>query len=45
MCAVWWYYLSSKGLAVKDGVRGFVYILTFNSAIIGFFVMMIFVTH
>lgn len=45
MCLFWWKYLESKGYSVKEGVKGFVYILTFNTILIGFLVMMLFVTH
>ena len=45
MCAIWWYFLKSKGYTVKDGLKGFAYILAFNAVIVGFFVVMIFVTR
>ena len=45
MCAVWWWYLNDRGYTLKEGLKGFVYILAFNAIIIGFFVLMIFVTH
>ena len=45
MCLIWWKYLDSKGFGIKDGIKGFSYILIFNTAIISFFVMMIFVTR
>lgn len=45
MCAIWWSYLNSKGYTVKDGLRGFAYILSFNTVVIAFFMLMIVVTH
>jgi hypothetical protein len=44
MCAIWWLYLNSKGYTVKDGMKGFLYILAFNAIIIAFFILMIWVT-
>lgn len=44
MCAIWWSYLNSKGYSVKDGAKGFAYILAFNLIILGFFIVMILVT-
>lgn len=45
MCGIWWWYLKNNGYSVKDGLKGFSYILAFNTIVIGFFVMMIYVTH
>ena len=45
MCAIWWWFLNAKGYSVKDGLKGFMYILAFNAVVIVFFVVMIFVTH
>jgi hypothetical protein len=45
MCAIWWYYLNIKGFTVKEGAKGFAYILGFNAVIIGFFILMLYVTH
>jgi len=45
MCAFWWWYLNLRGYTVKDGLKGFIYILSFNAIIIGFFVIMLFVTN
>lgn len=45
MCAIWWGYLNSKGFTVKDGKKGFFYILAFNAIIIGFFILMMFLTN
>jgi len=45
MCSIWWWYLNNRGFTVKEGLRGFVYIVSFNAIIIGFFIVMLFVTH
>lgn len=45
MCLFWWQYLKSKGCSVKDGIKGFAYIIGFNAVLIGFFVMMLFLTR
>ncbi|QOL26989.1 hypothetical protein LP316_06780 [Thalassotalea sp. LPB0316] len=44
MCAIWWWYLRSKGFQAKDGIKGFAYIIAFNAIIIAFFILMIWVT-
>jgi hypothetical protein len=44
MSAIWWWYLSNRGYTVKDGLKGFGYIIAFNFVIIGFFALMIFIT-
>ena len=44
MCAIWYFYLSSKGYGLKDCAKGFKYILIFNAVIISFFILMIWVT-
>ena len=45
MCAIWTWYLTAHDYSIKQGIKGFTYILAFNTIIIGFFVMMIYVTH
>jgi len=45
MCAIWWQYLDGRGYSLKQGLKGFIYILSFNSIVILFFVMMIWLTH
>lgn len=44
MSAIWWWYLSNRGYSVKEGLKGFGYIIAFNFVIIGFFALMIFIT-
>jgi len=45
MCAVWYWYLQKNNYTIKDGLKGFAYIFAINSIIIGFFVLMLFVTN
>ena len=45
MCAVWWWYLNNRGYSLKDGLKGFIYIFSFNAIILLFFVMMMWVTR
>jgi len=45
MSAIWYWYLNTHGYSLKEGVKGFTYIFAFNAFIIGFFVLMIWVTH
>lgn len=44
MCVIWWAYLRAKGFTIKEGKKGFQYIITFNAVIIAFFVLMILIT-
>ncbi|GAA0823550.1 hypothetical protein KO495_13525 [Colwellia sp. D2M02] len=44
MSLIWWWYLDNRGYSLKEGLKGFIYIALFNSVIIGFFTLMIFVT-
>ncbi|NMP32177.1 hypothetical protein HII17_11405 [Thalassotalea sp. M1531] len=45
MCGFWWFYLEQKGFKAKDGIKGFAYILAFNAIILGFFLIMLYVTN
>lgn len=45
MCAIWWWFLNDKGYSLKEGLKGFIYIISFNTILILFLVMMIWVTH
>ncbi|MGB1199426.1 MAG: hypothetical protein ACPG46_10285 [Thalassotalea sp.] len=45
MCAIWWWFLTNRGYTLKQGLNGFLYIFAFNAIIVGFFVIMLFVTH
>ncbi|WP_448211435.1 hypothetical protein [Colwellia sp. MEBiC06753] len=45
MCGIWWYYLNLKGFQAKDGIKGFAYILTLNGIILGFLLVMMYITN
>ena len=45
MCAIWTWYLNAHQYSLKQGIKGFTYILAFNAIIIIFFVMMIYLTR
>lgn len=45
MCAVWWWYINSKGYSVKQAWKGFAYIIGFNVVVILFFTLMLFLTR
>ena len=45
MCAIWWWYLNNHGYTLKEGLKGFIYILSFNTVIVLFFVTMIYITR
>ncbi len=45
MCCVWWWYLNNRNYSLKEGLKGFIYILVFNTVLVLFFVMMIILTH
>ncbi len=45
MCLFWWRYLKAKECSVKDGVKGFAYIIVFNTVLISFFIVMLFATR
>lgn len=45
MCLFWWRYLKAKECSVRDGVKGFTYIIVFNTVLIGFFIVMLFATR
>jgi len=45
MSAIWWWYLDNHGYSLKEGIKGFTYILIFNTVIIVFFTAMIYITR
>ncbi len=45
MCAIWWWYLTNRGYSLKEGLKGFIYILVFNAVIVLFFTTMIYITR
>ncbi len=45
MSTIWWWYLDKHGYSLKEGLRGFIYILIFNTVIVLFFTLMIYITR
>ncbi len=45
LCLLWFFFLKQNNLSLKQGKKGFLYILGFSSLILGFFTLMIFVTN
>ncbi|KZN48347.1 hypothetical protein N482_07720 [Pseudoalteromonas luteoviolacea NCIMB 1942] len=45
LCFGWYYFLKVNGVPLKQGKRGFIYILAFSAFVLGFFVLMIHVTN
>ncbi|MBE0345431.1 hypothetical protein PPEP_a0311 [Pseudoalteromonas peptidolytica F12-50-A1] len=44
LCFGWYFFLRSNGVPLKRGKKGFVYILAFSSFVLGFFVLMMYLT-
>lgn len=44
LCLGWIYFLRSNGVSLKQGKKGFIYILVFSSFVLGFFVLMMYLT-
>jgi len=45
LCAVWYLFLKQNGVPIKQGKKGFVYILIVSALVLGFFLLMIKVTQ
>jgi hypothetical protein len=45
MSGIWWWFLTSKGYTLQQGLKGFTYILAFNLVIISFFFLMLYLSH
>lgn len=45
LCAGWYYFLRVNNVPIKQGKRGFIYILLFSALVLGFFVLMMHVTN
>lgn len=45
LCFLWFIFLKQNNLDLKQGKKGFLYILGFSGFILGFFTLMIFVTN
>lgn len=45
LCLIWYFFLKKNRVPIKQGKKGFIYILSFSALVLGFFVLMIQVTH
>ncbi|QTL33821.1 MULTISPECIES: hypothetical protein [Pseudoalteromonas] len=45
LCLGWYYFLRVNGVPLKQGKRGFIYILAFSTLVLGFFVLMMHLTN
>ncbi|MCG7570237.1 hypothetical protein MHM89_09870 [Pseudoalteromonas sp. CNC9-20] len=45
LCLLWWLFLHYNGIPLKQGRKGFVYIVAFSTLVLGFFTLMLFVTN
>lgn len=45
LCLVWHFFLKANGVPFKKGKKGFIYILAFSAIVLGFFILMIQITH
>ncbi|TMO05295.1 hypothetical protein CWB60_13525 [Pseudoalteromonas sp. S327] len=45
LCFLWFLFLRHYGVPIKQGKKGFLYILAFSAFILGFFVLIMQFTH
>ncbi|MCF2862412.1 MULTISPECIES: hypothetical protein [Pseudoalteromonas] len=45
LCLLWWLFLHYNRIPLKQGRKGFVYIVAFSTLVLGFFTLMLFVTN
>ncbi|CAM4019331.1 hypothetical protein PMAG_a3367 [Pseudoalteromonas mariniglutinosa NCIMB 1770] len=45
LCLIWYFFLKYNQVPIKQGKKGFIYILAFSALVLGFFVLMMKVTH
>ncbi|PHN90641.1 hypothetical protein CSC79_05765 [Pseudoalteromonas sp. 3D05] len=45
LCIIWYFFLKQNGVPIKQGKKGFIYILAFSALVLGFFILMIQVTQ
>jgi hypothetical protein len=45
LCLIWYFFLKKNGVPIKQGKKGFIYILAFSALVLGFFILMIQVTQ
>ncbi|EAR29688.1 hypothetical protein PTD2_12749 [Pseudoalteromonas tunicata D2] len=44
LCLVWYFFLKQNKIPLKQGKKGFIYILIFSAFLLGFFTLMIQIT-
>lgn len=42
---IWWLYLKNNGWSIKEGKKGFIYILVLSGVIASFFTLMLYLTN
>jgi heme/copper-type cytochrome/quinol oxidase subunit 3 len=45
LCIGWYLFLNANQVPIKQGKKGFIYILAFSTCVLGFFILMIQVTE
>ncbi|MBE0362877.1 hypothetical protein PULV_a0466 [Pseudoalteromonas ulvae UL12] len=45
LCLAWYFFLKANNVTMKEGRKGFFYILAFSAILLGFFSMMIYITQ
>lgn len=45
LCLVWFLYLRTQGYTMKQGRKGFVYILMFSAVVAGFYTLLMVMTN
>jgi|TARA_B110000196_G_scaffold109207_1_gene94665 heme/copper-type cytochrome/quinol oxidase subunit 3 len=45
LCAGWYLFLRNNGVPIKQGKKGFMYILVLSAFVLGFFVLMMQITE
>ncbi len=44
LCIIWYFFLKLNGVPIKQGKKGFIYILTLSTIVLGFFILIMFLT-
>ncbi|WP_404338509.1 hypothetical protein [Pseudoalteromonas mariniglutinosa] len=45
LCLAWYFFLKKNGVPIKQGKKGFIYILILSTCVLAFFVLMIQITE
>ncbi|WP_105199687.1 MULTISPECIES: hypothetical protein [unclassified Pseudoalteromonas] len=45
LCAAWWLFLNANNIPLKQGRKGFFYIIIFSLFVLGFFTLMVYITN